>query len=186
METTHHSPVVLSYATSLLELAEEQKIADPIGKELDQIGEILEQNPTFVLYLADPAISQESRAKLLGDVFSGKISPLLWNFIGVMNLKNRLSLLGQIITAYGDLLDDKFGKIEVDVTTAHKLSKDELENVRQRVGNALKRDAVIHEYVDESLIGGMMLRVQDQLIDASVKSQLEKIKQKLARAKQGQ
>jgi F-type H+-transporting ATPase subunit delta len=180
METTHHSPVVLSYATSLLELAEEQKIADPIGKELEQIGEILEQNPTFVLYLADPAISQESRAKLLGDVFGGKLSPLLWNFIGVLNLKNRLSLLGQIITAYGDLLDDKYGKIEVDVTTAHKLSKDELENVRQRVGTALKRDAVIHEYVDESLVGGMMLRVQDQLIDASVKSQLEKIKQKLA------
>ncbi len=78
-----------------------------------------------------------------------------------------------------DLLDEKYGKIEVDVTTAHKLTADELENVRQRVSTALKRDAIIHQYVDESLIGGMLLRVQDQLIDASVKSQLEKIKQKL-------
>src|ERR1700690_385228 len=107
MQTTHHPPTVLSFATSLLELAEEQNIAAPIGEELNQIGEILEQNSTFGLFLADPSISQAERAKVLGDVFGGKVSPLLWNFIGVLNLKNRLSLLSKIITAYDDLLDEK-------------------------------------------------------------------------------
>jgi F-type H+-transporting ATPase subunit delta len=183
MQTTHHTPTVLAYATSLLELAEEQNLSGPIGEELNQIGEILEQNPTFGLYLADPAIGHEERARMLGSIFGGKLNPLLWNFIGVANLKGRLNLLGQIITAYDDLLDEKYGKIEVDVTTAHTLSSEELENVRQRVGTALKKDAVIHQYVDESIIGGMLLRVQDQLIDASVKSQLEKIKQSLMSVK---
>jgi F-type H+-transporting ATPase subunit delta len=179
MQTTHHSPTVLSYATSLLQLADEQQQAQPIGEELDQLAEILEQNPSFGLYLADPCIGQEERSRVLRDIFAGKINPLLWNFLGILNLKNRLSLLGQIITAYGDLLDEKFGKIEVDVTTAHQLSADDLEMVRQRVSSALKKDAVIHQYVDESIIGGMVLRVQDQLIDASVKAQLEAIKHKL-------
>jgi F-type H+-transporting ATPase subunit delta len=179
MQTTHHTPTVLSFATSLLELAEEQNISDSIGQELNQIGEVLEQNPTFVLYLADPSISQDSRAGVLKDTFGDKVSPLLWNFLGVLNLKNRLPLLSQIVSAYNDLMDDKHGKIEVDVTTAHKLSADELEMVKQRVGSALKKDAVIHQYVDESLIGGMLLRVGDQLIDASVKSQLERMKQNL-------
>jgi F-type H+-transporting ATPase subunit delta len=186
MQTTHHTPTVLSYATSLLELAEEQNQFAPIGQELNQIGEILDQNPTFGLFLADPAISQAERAKVLGEIFGGKISPLLWNFIGVLNLKNRLALLAKIIPAYDDLLDEKYGKIEVDVTTAHQLSADEAEHVRQRVSAVLKKDAVIHQYVDESLIGGMLLRVQDQLIDASVKSQLETIRQRMTNVREQQ
>jgi F-type H+-transporting ATPase subunit delta len=179
MQTTHHTPTVLSFATSLLELAEQQNQASPIGEELKQLGEVLEQNPSFKLFLADPSISQAERAKVLGDVLGGKVSPLMWNFLGVLNLKNRLALLGQIVAAYDDLLDEKYGKIEVDVTTAHPLSGDDLEEVRQRVSSALKRDAVIHQYVDESIIGGMLLRVADQLIDASVKSKLEVMKRKL-------
>jgi F-type H+-transporting ATPase subunit delta len=179
MQTTHHTPTVLSYATSLLELAEQQEISQPIGEELNQIGEVLEQNKSFVLYLADPSISQDARAKVLREIFGGKVNPLLWNFIGVLNLKNRLPLLGQIISAYDELLDEKHGKIEVDVTTAHQLSAEDLDMVKQRVSAALKKDAVIHQYVDESIIGGMLLRVQDQLIDASVKSQLQAIKQQM-------
>jgi F-type H+-transporting ATPase subunit delta len=183
MQTTHHTPTVLSYATSLLELAEEQNQVQPIGEELGQIAEILEQNPTFVQYLADPGISQEERGKALAEIFGGKVNPLLWNFLGVLNLKNRLRLLEQIIAAFDDLLDEKYGKIEVDVTTAHQLSADDVEMVRQRVSSALKKDAVVHQYVDESIIGGMLLRVQDQLIDASVRSQLNKIKQSMMNVK---
>jgi F-type H+-transporting ATPase subunit delta len=179
MQTTHHTPTVLSFATSLLELAEQDNISDSVGEELNQIGEILEANPHFVLYLADPAISQAAREGVLRAIFGGKVSPLLWNFLGVLNLKNRLPLLEQIIAAYDDLMDEKHGKIEVDVTTAHKLSPDELQMVQQRVSAALKKDAVIHQYVDDSLIGGMLLRVGDQMIDASVKSQLQAIKQKI-------
>jgi F-type H+-transporting ATPase subunit delta len=173
MQTTHHTPTVLSYATSLLELAEEQNQSGPIGEELNQIGEILAASPNFVLFLDDPSITHEERSKVLSDAFGGKVSPLLHNFLGILNLKGRLNLLRQIITAYDDLMDEKHGKIEVDVTVAHKLSADDLENVRQRVSSALKKDAVVHQYVDESIIGGMLLRVQDQLIDASVKQQLE-------------
>lgn len=179
MQTIHHSPTVLAYASSLLELAEAQNQAGPIGEELNQLGEILQQNPVFSQFLADPGISHEERQRVLEDVFGGKLNPLLWNFLGVLNLKNRLRLLDQMIAAYDDLLDEKYGKIEVDVTTAHHLSPEDVEMVRQRVSQALKKDAVIHQYVDESIIGGMLLRVQDQMIDASVRSQLQAIKQKL-------
>ena len=127
---------------SLLELAEEQNQAPQIGEELSQLKEVLEQNPVFVQYLADPGISHEERAGVLKNTFGGQLSQLMSNFIGVLNVKRRLNLLGQIISAYDDLLDEKFGKIEVDVTTAHQLSSEDLENVRQRVSSALKKDAV--------------------------------------------
>lgn len=179
MQTTHHTPTTLAYAQSLLDLAGEQASPEGIGEELGQIAEIIEQQPTFAAYLADPGISNDERAKVLKDTFAGKVSPLMWNFLGVLNLKRRLKDIPAIAAAFDDLLDEKLGKIEVDVTVAQKLSADQLEQVRQRVSQALKKDAVVHQYVDESIIGGLLLRVQDKLIDASVKSQLNAMREQL-------
>jgi len=179
MQTTHHSPTTLAYGQSLLDLAGEQNQAEAIGEELGQIAEIIEQNPTFAAYLADPGIGHEERAQTLKQTFAGKVSPLMWNFLGVLNVKRRLKEIPAIAAAYDDLLDEKLGKIEVDVTVAQKLTPDQLEQVRQRVSAALKKDAVIHLYVDDAIIGGMLLRVQDQLIDASVRSQLQAMREQL-------
>jgi F-type H+-transporting ATPase subunit delta len=179
MQTTHHSPTVLAYAQSLLELAGEQNQTDAIDEELGQLQEIIERNPIFAAYLADPGISHEDRSRVLQETFAGKVSPLLWNFMGVLNVKGRLKHLPEIAVAYDDLLDEKLGKIEVDVTVAQRLSAEQLEQVRQSVSAALKKDAVVHQYVDESIIGGLVLRVQDRMIDASVRSQLQALREQL-------
>ena len=71
------------------------------------------------------------------------------------------------------------GKIEVDVTVAQRLDPGTLEEVRQRISAALKKDAIVHQYVDESIIGGLVLRIEDKLIDGSVLAQLERMKRKL-------
>jgi F-type H+-transporting ATPase subunit delta len=81
--------------------------------------------------------------------------------------------------AYAALLDEKLGKVEVDVTVASRLSNEELEQVRQLVNRALKKDAVVHQYVDESIIGGIVLKVGDRLIDGSVRTQLEQVRSRL-------
>ena len=67
----------------------------------------------------------------------------------------------------------------MDVTVAQKLTPDQLEQVRQKVSAALNKDAVVHQYVDDSIIGGLILRVQDKLIDASVKTQIQKLREQL-------
>jgi F-type H+-transporting ATPase subunit delta len=179
----HTSPLAISYARSLLELAEERQQLQQIEVELKGLGEVIEASPTFRSFLRDPAIGETERADLLKRVFGGKISPLLMDFLSVVNLHSRLGSIEEIAQAYDDLLDERLGKIEVDVTVAQKLSPEDLEEVRRRVGAALKKDAVIHQYVDESIIGGMILRVQDQLIDASVRSQLQAIRQRMLSAR---
>jgi F-type H+-transporting ATPase subunit delta len=182
-QTTHPSPTAVTYARSLLELAQERNIAEPIGQELDGIREVLETNPTFREFLKDPGIGAEERTGVVDRVLRARANPLLSNFLGVLGVHNRLGLLEEIATAYGDLLDELLGKIEVDVTVAQRLSPEELEQVRQRVSGALKKDAVVHQYVDESIIGGLVLRVGDKLIDASVRSQLETIRRQFLAAR---
>src|SRR5207237_3625838 len=96
----------------------------------------------------------------------------------------RLRVLDQVVSAYADLLDEQLGNVEVNVTTAKELDADELEQVRQRVGQAIGKNAVIHQYVDDKIIGGLIIRVGDQIIDASVQEQLRSIRQRLHAAAQ--
>jgi F-type H+-transporting ATPase subunit delta len=178
--TTHFSPTAFNYARALLELANEgQRQAEPIAEELRDIRQVIDANPNFALYLADPAISQSDRGAAMQRIFGGRISKLVLDFLGVLNEKDRLNLFGEIVGAYLELLEQQLSKVEVDVTVAQRLDDQQLEQVRQRVSQALKRDAVVHQYVDDSIIGGMLLRVQDQLIDASVRYQLQSIKDRM-------
>jgi F-type H+-transporting ATPase subunit delta len=182
-QLTQNDPHAVAYARSLLELADAQGLAEQVGAELADIRQVLLENRPFQLYLRDPAVSTDARGAAIKRIFAGRVHPLVLNTMGVMNAKGRLGILDAVCTAYDDLLDQKLGKVEVDVTVARRLAADELEQVRQRIGQALGREAVVHQYVDESIIGGMVLRVQDRVIDGSIKAQLEALRRKMLAAK---
>ena len=180
---TATNPTAVAYARSLLELAGERNQADEVGQEMAAARELLEQNPTFAAFVADPGIGAAERTATLERIFRGRASPLVMNFLGVLNNRGRLRLLDAVAQAYNDLLDEQKGNVEVDVTVAQRLDPEQLEQVRQRVSAALGRNAVVHQYVDENIIGGLVLRVEDRLIDASVRYQLEAMREKLLAAR---
>jgi F-type H+-transporting ATPase subunit delta len=178
-QINHQSPLAVAYAQAMLDLANESKNAESIGQELRALRQIVESDVKFGQVLADPAIGGEERGQLLHRVFDGRVSALIQKFLGLLNEKGRLNILSEIAAAFADLLDQQQGNIEVDVTVAHKLGDDQLESVRKAVSDALKRKAVVKQDIDESIIGGIVLRVQDQLIDGSVRAQLAAMRQKL-------
>jgi F-type H+-transporting ATPase subunit delta len=178
-QDNHQSPLAIAYAQALLDLANEANNAEGIGTEMGDLRQIIDANDQFTQVLADPAISNEERGRLIHRVFDGRISQLVLNFLGLVNEKGRMNLLTAMAGAYDALLDQQRGNTEVDVTVAHKLNDDQLESVRRTVSEALKRNAVVHQFLDESIIGGVVLRVRDQLIDGSVRAQLTAMRQKL-------
>jgi F-type H+-transporting ATPase subunit delta len=178
----HASPVAVAYAQSVLELASEQQQAEAIGQELAAISGIVNDNPSFREVLSSPAIGIEARERMLGGIFRNNVSPLVFNTLGVLNHKNRLNLIGEIAQAYSDLLDQQLGKVEVEMTVAKQLSPEQLDQARSRIGAALGKNATIHQSVDETIIGGMVLRIGDKLIDASVRNQLASMKAQLLAA----
>jgi len=180
---TQQSPLAMAYAEALLQLANESNIAASIGEELGGLRQIIETDKLFAQLLADPAISTEERGQLLHRVFDGRASALMSHFLGLVNVKGRLVLLPAIAGAYDDLLDQQQGIVEVDATVAQGLGDDQLEAVRRKVGEVLKREAVVHQHVDPAIIGGLVLRVQDQLIDGSVRSQLAAMRRQLMDAR---
>jgi F-type H+-transporting ATPase subunit delta len=176
---SRNKPVVARYARALLQLANKHQKAEAYRDELNGLGEVLKASPTFSSLIGDPAVSESTRASLLQRTFTGRVDPVVSNFLGLLNSKGRLGLLPDIIEEYAEQLEDQLGNIEVDVTVAQKLSSEQLEQVRQRVSKAIGRNAVVHQYVDEDIIGGLVIRVQDKLIDASVRHQLESMRKQL-------
>lgn len=180
---THTSPLATAYARSILELANERNAAKDVGQELEQLAQIVESSTDLQNFLSSPAIGEDERGRVLDKALRGKVSELVLNSLLVMNRKGRLSLLRQVATAYDELLQKQQGIIEVDVFVAQKLTAEQLEQVRQKVSGALKREAVIHQYVDASIIGGVVLRVEDRLLDASVRAHLRAVRRQLLAAR---
>ena len=182
-QSNRNTPIATRYARALLQLANEKQQAEPIRGELRAIREVLDANPTFAAMLADPSVSQARHATLIERTFNGRATPMIVNVLGLLNSKGRIGLLREIVDVYEELVEEQLGNVEVDVTVAQRLSPEQLEQVRQRVSKAIGRNAVVHQYVDDSIIGGLVLRVQDRLIDASVRYQLQAMRERLLAAR---
>jgi F-type H+-transporting ATPase subunit delta len=172
----------VAYARALLDLAGVAKNAAAINADLQSLRTAINDEHRLALFLHDPGIRSNSKLAVLRKALAAA-PPLLLSFIGVMARHNRLSLLAEAALAFDQLLAEQAGRIDVHVTVAKPLSPDQLERIRREIGQALERDAVIHPAVDESLIGGLVVRVQDRLIDASVRCQLELLRQRLLTAR---
>ena len=178
-----NDPVAAAYAQALIELAEDRGELEPVANDVDALRTLLDEQPEFVRFLRGPGIGPDDRAGLLDRTFKDKATPTLLSVLQVMNKKGRLDKLPQMTTAFERLMDKKLGKIEVDVTVARRLDDDKLNEVRDRVGRALGKQAVVHQYVDESILGGMVLRFGDRVIDSSVRAQLDAMRRRLLSAK---
>lgn len=171
------------YAQSLLELAEaaggDAKIAE-IGEELQAVLEIVRGDAMIAEFLRSPIVERTKRGDSLRTVLDGRVSDLLLRFLLVLNGKGRLGRIDDIVAAYDELLNERFGKVEVDVFTVDgHLDDAQLSLLSEKIRTRLGKEPVFHQYADSSLIGGLVLRVGDQLIDGSVRGRLRGLRESI-------
>ncbi len=163
------------YSRAMHDLAESKGEAAGLLDELRELVGYIEQNPKFAAFVNSPMIDAEDRAQALERVFRGKASDLLVDSLQIINRKGRLTLLPAITEAYHLRHQEHLGRVDVRVTTAVPLG----ESLRGRLVSALSghsgKQPVLIEEVDESLIGGIVLRVDDEKIDASVVHEIDRL-----------
>lgn len=175
--------VANTYARSLFEMAEAEGGRERTETILDQLEDVLEMarsDSRFGEFLASRVLGVKAREGAMRRIFEGRCDDLLLRFLLVLNMKERLGHLPAIVAAYDAIVQERFGRVEVDVFTAAPVSANELAAVRERLGRALSKDVVVHPYVDESIIGGIRFRIGDQLVDASVATRLRRMREQLA------
>ena len=171
------------YAQSLLELADaaggDDKIVET-GGELSVIAEMIREDAEVAEFLRSPIVDSDKRAEALRRIFEGRVSDLVLRFMLVLNGKGRLGEFGAMTSAYDQLVNERMGRVEVDVMTIDgSLGADQLALLAEKVKAKLGQEPVFHQYADDSLIGGIVLRVGDQLIDGSVRGQLRRMREEL-------
>lgn len=177
MQHNATSPAAVSYAQALLDLAADQ--SDAIGADLQALADAVQQDALLKSFLVDPAIAPAQRWQALSKALGGQFPKLLMNFLGVVNEKKRFALLEQIALAYGQLLDKKKGRVRVEATLAKAMSDEEFKDVQQRISRGLNAEAIVEQKVDESIIGGLVLRMQGKIVDGSVRAQIEAMRKQL-------
>jgi F-type H+-transporting ATPase subunit delta len=179
---SHIDALASTYARSLFELARDAggqaKIAE-VAAELEQIVELARGDRAFREFIASPIIDKAQRESSLRKIFENRVTDLTLRFLLVLNAKRRLNRLESIAAAYDQRVQEEFGRVEVDVFTAAPLGREQLDDVGRRIRAALHREPVLHPYIDAGMIGGLKLRIGDQLIDGSVATQLRRMKREL-------
>lgn len=170
------------YARSLFEMAESQggrELLERVAGEIEDILELTRIDPQFNEFLASRILAASDRAESLRKVFGGRVSDLTLHFLLLLNDKNRLGHLVPIAGAMDQMVQEKFGRVEVDLYTPAPISPEQLREIRDRLQETLKREPIIHPYTDASMIGGIRLQIGDTLIDGSLASRLRRLKEQM-------
>lgn len=179
---TQPEAVDKAYARSLFELVERdggRALLESIAGEFDELVELLRSMPRFEEFIASRIISAEKKQASLEHMFRGKISDMVLNLALLMNRKGRLNRFSRVAMAYQQMVEEKFGRVEVDVYTRYAIPEDQLDSLKRRLQEVLKREPVVYPHVDSSMLGGMKLRVGDVMLDASFDSRLRKMREML-------
>ena len=163
------------YAKALLNLAIEKKKEEAVGKDMVLISNTINGHNDLDLALKNSIVKSEDKKAVLNKVF-GDVDPMTKQLFEVLYTNNRLDKVEEIATQYSALYDDYLGKEKAIVTTAFPMS-DELElKVLTKVKELSDKSVELENVVDESIIGGFILRIGDQQYDASVINKLNKLK----------
>jgi F-type H+-transporting ATPase subunit delta len=168
------------YAEALLNAAEKQGQADAVLEDLEGlVRDVFRADPQLEVFLASGIVSRHNKAAVIRSVFDGRASEPFVNFLLVLNAHERLDLLRPILAALRELRDERAHRIRVRVRTAVPLADDQRGRLEQELREAFRLEPVLDTRVDPDLLGGLVVQVGDWLYDASVRTQLENLRNQL-------
>ena len=169
----------IRYAKALLELSIENSNLNEVSSDMKRIVESANETHDFKVFLSSPVIKSDKKIEILKVLFVG-FESLTSSFIDLITKNKREYLLVEIAEAYLYLLKKHQQIVPVSITSARKLEKETLNQILDKMKSHVEGDFEVTEEVDESLIGGFIVRMDDKQIDASVLTQLNRMKQELA------
>lgn len=170
-----------TYASALLDMAwaQGEQVALDIEQQLREVLTLLAAEPKIGQLLASRVLSTETRQGVIDRVFKGKVHDLVYRFLQVINQKDRMDVLQGIIRGYIEAVGTKQGKLDVHVFVPAKLSDADAGALAGRLGEVLGKIIILHQEVDARLIGGLKIRIADELIDGSVLTQLRTMREQM-------
>ena len=175
-----------TYGEALFELAVEEQKLDVLFEEAKAVREILRENAEFGKLMTHPKISREDKVKVAEEVFRGRASKEMTGFLVIIIEKDRYNDLDATLTYFIDRVKEEKHIGVAFVTTAIALDEATQTKIKKRLLETTKYETMEMNYsVDPAIIGGMVIRIGDRVIDSSVTTKLNELKKQLLKIQLG-
>lgn len=171
------------YASSLAEIGQENNILNQLEEEMKFVAELIKEDRELNLFLTSPGFPKDSKKDFISKVFSGKLSENTVNFLSLLVENDRQAIVGDIYQALNELIDELNNRKKVTIVSCEKLDESSIENIKAKLKNKLNKDIIINEKIDETILGGIIIKVDDLVIDGSLSKGLKNIRKNLLNSK---
>ena len=174
--------IAKNYAATLFELARRHDGLESFSEGMALVVGLLEQHPSFKLFLETPRVPEKEKEALLDKVFRGALPDPLLSFLKVTVRKRRQRLLGLMGEEFRALLDEHLGRVHVVVTVARELDAHTVDELAGKLSTLLGREAIPHVRVKPQILGGIHLRMGDTVFDGTLRRRIRQLRRKLVNA----
>jgi F-type H+-transporting ATPase subunit delta len=175
--------IARNYSEALLALARKANDTEGWGTMIGALGDAVAQDATLRHFLEAPQVSAAEKNAVLAKALEGRVAPLFVRFVQKLVSNRRQMLLPEVATEYHNLLDAAEGRVHARVTVSREFDAATREMITAALGEALRKTVVPHMTVDERILGGVVVRVGDTVMDGSVRRKLNRLREKLVIAR---
>ena len=164
------------YASALFDLARDERQIDAVGRGLDALSQALLDSKVFAELIASPLVSRDEAGKAFAALSAQlKLDPITANFLGVLARNGRKAALRAVIGAYRRLAAEHRGETTAEVVTARPLNDDQMAALKAQLRARAGREVAIEAQVNPDILGGIVVKLGSQHIDASIRTKLNRL-----------
>lgn len=176
MKNIQISLTAKNYADALVKLGQDNVISyDDILNNLEIISEICSKSKDLTDVIENPAISDETKFSIIDEVFTKSVNEKIRDFLKILIEKKRFKELEGIVAAYQEELDKINNLQRVEVISAIELDDNSKQKIIDKLQNRLQKNVIAQWQTDEEIIGGLVVKINDDVIDSSLKNKLENL-----------
>lgn len=179
----NYNSVAKRWASALMELADEniEISKDDILKDLKEIVDTINSSQELLNVINNPSITVIEKQNVIAKLFKNSIMPLVYNFLYVLNLRKRLSVIFEILAEFEKKLEKLKNILKIGITSAISLNDEKKEEIKTKLSQKLNKNVVIDWEVNSSIIAGLVFKIDETTIDNSVKCKLENLGKVIAK-----
>src|SRR5688572_588116 len=175
--------IARNYAEALIALARKANDLDGWGGSLNGVVTAMEGDVRLRNFLEAPQISAAQKSAVIGKAFGPRLPKMMVRFLQKLIQNRRQMLLPQIAIEYGNLVDETTGRVHAQVTVSREVSDGERNAIAAQLSRAFAKTVVPHIDVNPAILGGVIVRVGDRVMDGSVRKRLKTLKARIVSAR---
>ena len=171
------------YANSLVAVGQKSNLLPQIEEEMKFLSDLMKEDKDFSNFIASPGFSKDKKKEFINKVFSGRLSEYIVNLLNLLIENERQTAIFDIYQAMIDQIDIINGIRRVTVISNKNLDATVLEKIKQKLKTELKKEIILSQKVDENILGGIIIKIADLVIDGSLLKDLKIIRNNLLNSK---